>query len=64
MAEQQKHARLPGKLVFVGFGSVGQGVLPLLLRHLEIRENGGLRCVLHAFKRAVDKLGVTGAPKA
>ena len=42
MAEQQKHARLPGKLVFVGFGSVGQGVLPLLLRHLEIREKGVL----------------------
>ena len=42
MAEQQKHARLPGKLVFVGFGSVGQGALPLLLRHLDIRENGVL----------------------
>ena len=42
MAEQEKHARLPGKLVFVGFGSVGQGVLPLLLRHLEIRDDGVL----------------------
>ena len=39
---EQKHARLPGKLVFVGFGSVGQGALPLLLRHLEIRANGVL----------------------
>jgi len=31
-----KHAKLPGKLVLVGFGSVGQGVLPLLLRHLKL----------------------------
>jgi len=31
-----KHAKLPGKLVIVGFGSVGQGVLPLLLRHLKV----------------------------
>ena len=30
------HARFPGRLVIVGFGSIGQGVLPLLLRHLEI----------------------------
>ncbi|HEV2100611.1 MAG TPA: saccharopine dehydrogenase C-terminal domain-containing protein [Stellaceae bacterium] len=33
----KKHAVLPGRLVIVGFGSIGQGVLPLLLRHLEIR---------------------------
>jgi homospermidine synthase len=31
-----KHATLPGRLVIVGFGSIGQGVLPLLLRHIEI----------------------------
>jgi homospermidine synthase len=31
-----KHAAFPGRLVIVGFGSIGQGVLPLLLRHLEI----------------------------
>jgi homospermidine synthase len=34
---EKKHARFPGHLVIVGFGSIGQGVLPLLLRHLEIR---------------------------
>jgi homospermidine synthase len=33
----QKHARFAGHLVIVGFGSIGQGVLPLLLRHLDIR---------------------------
>lgn len=32
----QKHAAFRGRLVIVGFGSIGQGVLPLLLRHLEI----------------------------
>ena len=32
----KKHVAFPGRLVIVGFGSVGQGVLPLLLRHLEI----------------------------
>jgi len=36
MNARKKHAKLPGKLVFVGFGSVGQGVLPLLLRHLKV----------------------------
>ena len=33
----KKHAAFTGRLAIVGFGSIGQGVLPLLLRHLEIR---------------------------
>src|ERR1700751_3830206 len=32
----KKHAVFSGRLVIVGFGSIGQGVLPLLLRHLAI----------------------------
>ncbi|MBR0656106.1 homospermidine synthase [Plastoroseomonas arctica] len=28
------HARFEGRLVILGFGSIGQGVLPLLLRHV------------------------------
>jgi len=32
----KKHIALSGRLVIVGFGGIGQGVLPLLLRHLEI----------------------------
>jgi len=40
MIEDRKFARLPGKLVFIGFGAVGQGALPLLLRHLDIRKDG------------------------
>ena len=30
------HATLDGRLVIVGFGSIGQGVLPLILRHIRI----------------------------
>ncbi|KYO54335.1 MAG: homospermidine synthase [Tistrella sp.] len=31
-----KHAALPGRLLMLGFGSIGQGVLPLILRHIDI----------------------------
>lgn len=31
-----KHAAFSGRLVMLGFGSIGQGVLPLILRHIEI----------------------------
>ena len=37
MAEHPVHVDFPGRLVFVGFGSIGQGVLPLVLRHIGIR---------------------------
>lgn len=37
MTEHVKHCALPGRLVMVGFGSIGQGVLPLILRHIEIK---------------------------
>ncbi|MEQ8379846.1 homospermidine synthase [Parvibaculum sp.] len=37
MAEtDSKLTRFAGRIVMVGFGSIGQGVLPLLLRHLDI----------------------------
>jgi homospermidine synthase len=34
---EKKHVAFAGRLVIVGFGSIGQGVLPLLLRHIEMR---------------------------
>src|SRR5271169_6882662 len=34
---ETKHLALSGRLVIVGFGSIGQGVLPLFLRHIDIR---------------------------
>src|SRR5437868_12384028 len=32
----RKHTAFAGRLVIVGFGSIGQGVLPLLLRHIDM----------------------------
>jgi len=37
MSQYPVHVAFPGRLVFVGFGSIGQGVLPLVLRHLAIK---------------------------
>ncbi|MGE5537739.1 MAG: homospermidine synthase [Gemmatimonas sp.] len=34
--EYTKHVKFGGRLVIVGFGSIGQGVLPLILRHIAI----------------------------
>lgn len=34
MTKHQIHVDFPGRIVFVGFGSIGQGVLPLILRHI------------------------------
>jgi homospermidine synthase len=34
--EHKIHVEFPGRILFVGFGSVGQGVLPLILRHIAI----------------------------
>ena len=33
---EKKHVKFSGRLVIVGFGSVGQGTLPLLLRHIDM----------------------------
>lgn len=36
MTEYVKYARFSGRMVMVGFGSIGQAVLPVLLRHFHI----------------------------
>lgn len=36
MPQHPVHVTFPGRLVMVGFGSIGQGVLPLILRHIGI----------------------------
>jgi homospermidine synthase len=36
MEQWRKEHRFDGRLVMLGFGSIGQGVLPLLLRHIEM----------------------------
>ena len=45
--------RLPGKLVLVGFGSVGQGVLPLPLRHLKVARSEVM--IITADERGADE---------
>jgi homospermidine synthase len=32
----KKHVSFSGRVIMVGFGSIGQGVLPLILRHIDI----------------------------
>ena len=34
MSKHDVHVKFPGKIVMVGFGSIGQGILPLILRHI------------------------------
>lgn len=34
MTHDLKHRQFAGRMVIIGFGSIGQGVLPLLLRHI------------------------------
>ena len=34
--QSQLHVEFPGRIVMVGFGSIGHGVLPLILRHIGI----------------------------
>ncbi len=36
MSSQKVYVEFPGRILIVGFGSIGQGVLPLLLRHIGI----------------------------
>ena len=48
----KKHVAFPGRLVIVGFGSIGQGVLPLLLRHIEM--NPELITIITAEPRGRD----------
>ena len=36
MSNHKVYVEFPGRIVIVGFGSIGQGVLPLILRHIGI----------------------------
>jgi homospermidine synthase len=36
MTNYPVHINFPGRLIFVGFGSIGPGVLPLIMRHIGI----------------------------
>jgi homospermidine synthase len=36
LTEHQRHRGFAGRILIVGFGCIGQGVLPLLLRHIDL----------------------------
>ena len=36
MSANKIHTEFPGRIIFIGFGSIGQGTLPLVLRHIGI----------------------------
>ena len=36
MGNDKIHIEFPGRIVFIGFGSIGQGTLPLVLRHIGV----------------------------
>jgi homospermidine synthase len=37
MARTTKYLKFRGRIVIVGFGSIGQGILPLILRHIDMK---------------------------
>jgi homospermidine synthase len=53
------HVEFPGRILFIGFGSIGQGVLPLVLRHIGI-EPGRITIVTAEDKGAkeAEKYGI------
>jgi homospermidine synthase len=53
MKPEQRHANFKGRLVMLGFGSIGQAMLPLLQRHLGIE---GHRITI--VKTSEDKSGI------
>jgi len=57
--EHKKHARFEGQLVMIGFGSIGQAVLPLILRHIELpRENILVLAADDHGRKVADEYGV------
>lgn len=58
--EPKIYVDFPGKLVIIGFGSIGQGVLPLILRHIGIdRKNITIVTGDNRGKSIAEKEGVT-----
>jgi homospermidine synthase len=53
MKQEKRHANFTGRLVMLGFGSIGQAVLALLQRHLGINGNR-----VTIVKTSEDKSGI------
>jgi homospermidine synthase len=55
----KKHVRFGGRLVFVGFGSIGQGTLPLVLRHIDMpRDRITILTADERGRKAADEYGI------
>jgi homospermidine synthase len=52
------HAEFPGSLVILGYGSIAQGVLPLVLRHFAIAPDKITIIAPHKSNAAVERYGV------
>jgi len=55
MDKHQTYGPLPGRLLMLGFGSIGQAALPLLLRHFELAPEQ-----VTVVSRGPDKSGIAG----
>jgi homospermidine synthase len=53
MEERVTHERFPGRVIMLGFGSIGQAMLPLLFRHLDLKP-----AQVRIISRGPDKSGV------
>ncbi|MGB8181495.1 MAG: saccharopine dehydrogenase C-terminal domain-containing protein [Stellaceae bacterium] len=59
MARDQKHIAFSGRMVIVGFGSIGQGVLPLVLRHIAMKPEQIVIVTAHDMgRKEAESLGV------
>ncbi len=55
----KKHVQFSGRVVMLGFGSIGQGVLPLILRHIDMpKENLLILTAEERGRDVADALGV------
>ena len=52
MNDHKVHVNFSGRIVFVGFGSIGQGVLPLMMRH--IGTSADRITIISADERGID----------
>jgi homospermidine synthase len=59
MARDQKHISFSGRMIIVGFGSIGQGVLPLVLRHIAMKPEQIVIVTAHDMgRKEAESMGV------
>ena len=65
MARDQKHIAFSGRMVIIGFGSIGQGVLPLVLRHIAMKPEQIVIITAHDMgRKEAESMGVKFVKKA